>query len=125
MELKEIHLGEAETRFAKIVWQHEPVTTGVLYRLSEEALGWTSSTTFTVLRRLIKKGLFQTEKGVVTSLISRKDFFAAQSQKFVNESFDGSLPSFIAAFTECQKLTSEEIEAVRSMIEAFENGENS
>lgn len=125
MELKEIHLGEAETRFAKIVWQNEPVTTGALYRLSEEALGWTSSTTFTVLRRLSKKGLFKTENGVVTSLISRKDFFAAQSQKFVGESFDGSLPSFIAAFTERQKLTPEEIEAVKSIIEAFEKGEDS
>lgn len=125
MDLKEIHLGEAETRFAKIVWQNEPVTTSVLYRLSEEALGWTSSTTFTVLRRLSKKGLFQTEKGVVTSLISRKDFFAAQSEKFVSESFDGSFPSFFAAFTERQKLTPEEIEAVRSMIEAFEKGEES
>ncbi len=125
MDLKEIHLGEAETRFAKIVWQHEPVTTSALYRFSEEALGWTSSTTFTVLRRLSKKGLFKTENGVVTSLISRKDFFAAQSQKFVSESFDGSLPSFIAAFTEGKKLTSEEIEAVRTMIEAFEKGDKS
>ncbi len=125
MELKEIHLGEAETRFAKIVWQNEPVTTSALYRLSKEALGWTNSTTFTVLRRLCKKGLFRTEEGVVTSLVSRKDFFAEQSQKFVSESFDGSFPSFLAAFSERQKLTPEEIEAVRSMIEKFEKGEGS
>lgn len=123
MDLKEIHLGEAETRFAKIVWENAPARTVLINRLAEEALGWTPSTTFTVIRRLNKKGLFQVEKGIVTALVDSKDFFAAQSEKFVNDIYDGSFPSFVAAFTEGKKLSQEDVEAVRAMIEAYEKGE--
>lgn len=120
--MNEIHLGDAETRFAKLVWQNEPITMSALNRVCEQELGWNRSTTYTVLRRLCQKGIFQTQDSIVTSCISRKDFFAMQSEKFVKESFDGSFPSFLAAFTERKKLSPEEIEAVRRMIEEFERG---
>ncbi len=113
-------MGEAESRFAEIIWQHEPLTSAELVRYSEEALCWKKSTTYTVLKRLCEKGIFRNEKGTVTSCISREEFYAVQSERFVRESFGGSLPAFLAAFTSRQQLSGEEIEALRRMIEDYE-----
>ena len=90
-------LGEIEARFADLIWRHEPLTSGELVKLAQESLSWKKSTTYTVLRRLCEKGIFQNEGGQVTSLISREEFYAAQSEEFVNETFSGSLPAFLAA----------------------------
>ena len=93
--MKEMRMGEIETRFAQIIWQNEPITTGELIRLSEQELGWNRSTTYTVLKRLCEKGIFQNQNSTVTSLLSESEFFALQSEKFVEETFDGSLPAFL------------------------------
>jgi predicted transcriptional regulator len=87
-------LGEIEARFADLIWRHEPLTSGELVKLAQESLSWKKSTTYTVLRRLCEKGIFQNEGGQVTSLLSREEFYAAQSEEFVNETFSGSLPAF-------------------------------
>ena len=118
--MKELQMGEAETRFAKIVWEGEPIATGDLVRRCEEELGWKRTTTYTVLKRLCDKGIFQTQNSVVTSCVSRKDFFAMQSEKFVDLSFDGSLPQFLVAFSKRKTLTTEEVDAIRQFIDSFE-----
>ncbi len=105
------------SRFADIIWQNEPISSTELVKRSEEALKWKRTTSFTVLKRLCDKGIFQNNKGKVTSLISRQEFYSMQSKKFVEESFDGSLPAFIAAFTKCQSVTMEEIAEIRKMID--------
>ncbi len=116
--MAEIQLGVAESRFADIIWQHEPVTSSQLVKLGNQELQWKRTTVHTVLRRLCDKGLFQNEGGLVTSLISREQFYAMQSQKFVEDTFSGSLPSFLAAFMKDRALTEAEKAEIRAMIDA-------
>lgn len=113
-------MGAVESRFADMIWEGEPISSTALAKMSEDVLGWKKSTSFTVLKRLCDKGIFKNEKGQVTSLISREDFYSIRSERFVNETFDGSLPAFIAAFTSRKSLSSEEISALREMIDSFE-----
>ena len=115
--MSDLKMGPVETRFAEIIWAHEPVSSAELVKLAEEALGWKKSTTYTVLRRLCERGIFRNEGGAVTSLLSRADYDAAQSRQFVEESFSGSLPAFIAAFTRRKKLTDEEVSELQSLID--------
>jgi len=112
-------LFDSEIKVMEIIWENEPISSSALVRLCEERLTWKKSTTFTVLRRLCEKGLFKNEKGVVSSLISKQDFYSLQSERFVEETFDGSLPAFIAAFTARKKLTKEEVSLLRKMINEY------
>lgn len=109
-------LGQIESRFADIIWINEPITTGELVKLAQKQLTWKRTTTYTILKRLCEKGLFINTDGTVTSLISKEDFYAKQSEKFVNETFDGSLPAFIAAFSKRKKLSEEEINKLQELI---------
>ena len=117
--MSELQMGAIESRFADMIWQHEPITTTELVKYSEEQLKWKKTTTYTVLKRLCEKGIFQNNKGTVTSIISRKEFYALQSEKFVDETFDGSLPAFLAAFTTRKSLKPEEVAELRRMIESY------
>ena len=110
-------LGEVETAFANLIWDNEPLTSSRLVELCGEKLNWKKSTTYTVLRRLCQKGVFQNEGGVVTSLIGREEFAARQSEEFVDQTFDGSLPRFLAAFASRKKLSGEEIAELQKLIE--------
>ena len=115
--MSDLKMGPVETRFAEIIWDREPVGSTELVRLAEEALGWKKSTTYTVLKRLCDRGIFQNEGGTVTSRLSRADYDPAQSQQFVEESFSGSLPAFITAFTRRKKLTEGEIAELQKLID--------
>lgn len=114
----EIKLGVVESRFADIIWENEPMTSRELVEKAKEELSWNKSTTYTILRRLCERGIFQNENGTVTSLISKKEFYAVQSEQFVDETFEGSLPAFIAAFTQRKKLSKKEIDEIQAMIDA-------
>ena len=118
--MKDIQLGAIESRFADIIWENEPISSSELAKRSEELLNWKKTTSYTVLKRLCDKGIFQNIKGVVTSLISKQELCAMQSESFVEETFDGSLPAFIAAFTTRKRLTSEEIAHLRRIIAEHE-----
>ena len=120
--MAEIQLGVIEARFADMIWAHEPVTSSELVKLAAEAFAWKRTTTHTVLKRLCDKGLFENNKGTVTSLISRTQFYSLQSKKFVDDTFDGSLPAFIAAFTKNSPLTPQEAAEIRKMIDSAEEG---
>ncbi len=120
--MEEIKLGIVETRFADIIWQNEPIASGELVKKCESELSWKKSTTYTVLKKLCDRGIFQNEQGTVTSLISKEEFNSRQSEKFVEETFDGSLPAFIAAFTKRKSLSKKDMEEIRKMIDSFEEG---
>lgn len=115
--MSEIQLGVIESRFADMIWEYEPVTTSELVKMAEKAFQWRRTTTHTVVKRLCEKGLFVNTKGTVTSLISRPEFLSMQSRKFVEDTFHGSLPAFLAAFTGQGSLTREEAAQIRSMID--------
>ena len=113
-------LGVVESKFADIIWDNEPISSTELSKRSEEILGWKKSTSFTVLKRLCDKGIFQNIKGSVSSVISRKEFYSRQSERFVEETFNGSLPAFLAAFTSRKSLSAEEIEELKRMVREYE-----
>ena len=115
--MSELRMGAIESHFADMIWENEPVPSPELVKLAERELNWKKSTTYTVLKRLCERGIFKNRGGVVTSLISRQDFYAVQSEKFVEETFSGSLPAFLAAFTTRKKLSEEEIAELQALID--------
>jgi predicted transcriptional regulator len=121
--IMEIELGEVQEQFAEIIWENEPVASGELVKIAQERLSWKKSTTYTVLRKLCEKGLFQNINGIVTSVISKAEFDSAKSHKFVDENFKGSLPSFIAAFAGGRKFSQKEVDEIQKMIDAFREKE--
>ena len=120
--MDERKLGLVESKFADIIWANEPLHSRELVKLCEAQLNWKKPTTYTVLRKLCERGIFQNVDGMVSSVISRTEFYALQSEKFVEETFEGSLPAFLAAFTARKALTAEEIAQIRRMIDGFEEG---
>lgn len=116
--MEHLKLGAVEMRFAEIIWKNEPLTSGQLVKLCLEQLEWKKSTTYTVLKKLCDRGLFKNTNGMVSSVISKEEYYSAQSEQVVNESFGGSLPAFFAAFTSRKTLTQEEIDEIRRMIDA-------
>ncbi|MCR4671222.1 MAG: BlaI/MecI/CopY family transcriptional regulator [Saccharofermentans sp.] len=118
----DFELGAIQERFADIVWANEPVGSGNLVKICEKEFGWKKPTTYTVLRKLCEKGLLKNDNGVVTSLISKEDFYSQRSQQIVDESFSGSLPAFVAAFVSNKKLTAKEADEIQKMIDAFREG---
>ena len=111
-----IELGEVQAAFADIVWSCEPIASGDLVKICEKELCWKKSTTYTVLRKLCEKGLFRNENGIVRSVISRDEFNAAKCEQFVEETFDGSLPAFIAAFISHKQLSINDIDEIMELI---------
>ena len=118
--MKTVQLGEVEARFADLIWNRAPLASSALVSLAGEALGWKKSTTYTVLKRLCDKGLFQNDGGTVRVLVSRDAYYGAQSEQFVEETFSGPLPAFLAAFTSRKKLTPQEVAALKEMIDSYE-----
>lgn len=112
-------LGTVESRFADLVWKHEPIASGDLVKLCNAELNWKKSTTYTVLKKLCSRGIFENHDAIVTALVSREEFYARQSEQFVEESFDGSLPAFLAAFTRRKALSAREITEIRAMIDSI------
>lgn len=115
--MEDIRLGAVESRFADIIWANAPLTSRDLVKLCETELHWKKPTTYTVLRKLCERGIFQNQDSLVTARISREEFYAMQSERFVEETFEGSLPAFLAAFVTRKSLTAEEIAQIRAMID--------
>ncbi len=115
----DLTMGAIESRFAEMIWEREPVSSTELVKLAQQELDWKKSTTYTVLRRLCERGIFQNRDGIVTSLISKQDFYAVRSEQFVEETFSGSLPAFLTAFTTRKKLSGEEIEELEALLKSF------
>ena len=118
-----MNLGVVESRFADIIWKNEPISSCEIVRLAESELNWKKSTTYTVLKRLCEKGIFKNENGKVTSLISRERFYSLRSERFVDDTFEGSLPAFLAAFTSGKRLTEEEVDYLRRMVAEYDKEE--
>ena len=115
--MEKYKLGEMEQKFADLIWEHEPVSSRTLTEMSEKAFSWKRTTTYTMLKRLCERAIFQNESGTVTSLMSKSEFGAAQGEQFLTETFDGSLPRFLAAFTRRKKLSEKEIKEIQKLID--------
>lgn len=115
--MERFKLGEMERRLADLIWENEPVSSRTLTELCTGAFEWKRTTTYTMLKRLCDRGIFQNRNGTVVSLMSKNEFLAAQGEQFINESFGGSLPRFIAAFTRQNRLSAVEIEELQRLID--------
>ena len=115
--MKKYKLGEMEQKFADLIWENEPVSSRALTELCEKAFSWKRTTTYTMLKRLCEREIFQNDSGTVTSLMSKSEFGAAQGEQFLTETFDGSLPRFLAAFTRRKKLSEKEIKEIQKLID--------
>ena len=122
--MKSIELAAVQERFADIVWANEPISSGDLVKVCEKELSWKKPTTYTVLRKLCEKGLLQNVDGIVSSLISKEEFYSAKSEQIIEDSYEGSLPAFIAAFTSRKKLSNAEVDEIQKMIDEFKKGKN-
>ena len=120
--MTDLKLGTVEEHFARLIWDQEPIGSRELSRLCETELGWKRPTTYTVLRKLCEKGIFQNVNGLVTSRISRDEFYAMRGESLVTENFGGSLPAFLAAFTARRPLTESEADEIQAMIDRARRG---
>ena len=114
---------ESEYRFCLIMWEHQPIKSTKLVALCKEKLGWKSTTTYTVIKRLSQRGIIVNDNTVVKALVTKDEVQAAQIDEMVEKTFEGSLPAFVAAFTKRNDLSDKEIDAIQSMIDAYRKGE--
>ena len=115
---------ESEYRFCLLLWDNEPVNSTKLAALCREQLGWSKATTYTVIRRLSERGVVKNENAIVTSLISKEEAQKARLEEMVEETFEGSMPAFIAAFSRSRKLTRREVDQLQALIENFREDES-
>ena len=115
--MNDMRLGAAESHFAEIVWKNAPLTTASLVKLCEAELHWKRTTTYTVLKRLSERGLFENRGGTVVALLSREDYYSLYSENYVDDVFNGSLPAFLVAFTRRKKLSEEELDQLQQLID--------
>lgn len=111
---------EFERKLADLIWDSEPIASGELVKLCEARFQWKKSTTYTMLKRICDQGLFQNKNACVTSRMSREEYLQGQGERFLEENFGGSVPVFLAAFMERRKLSRQQIEEIREMIERYE-----
>lgn len=117
MEIPKIF--ESEYRFCLILWENEPVNSTKLVALCKEQLGWSKATTYTVIRRLAERGVLKNENAVVTALVSKEQVQESELEQMVEKTFEGSIPSFIAAFSRSKRLTDQEIKQLQEMIDSY------
>ncbi|MBR6596161.1 MAG: BlaI/MecI/CopY family transcriptional regulator [Oscillospiraceae bacterium] len=110
---------ESEYRFCLVLWDNEPVNSTKLVQLAKEHLGWSKATTYTVIRRLSERGVVKNENAVVTALVSKEQAQKARLEEMVEETFEGSMPAFIAAFSKSKKLSRSEVEQLKALIDSY------
>ena len=120
--MKEYKLSQSEAKFSNLIWQYEPIGSGDLVKLCEKELNWKKSTTYTVLKILSERGIFQNQDSIVSSLIKRDELYALQSKHFVEDTFGGSLPKFLTAFIGGKKLSDHQAEELKKLIVDHKEG---
>jgi len=120
--MSDYKLTQSEARFADLIWKHEPLGSGELVKLCEKEMGWKKSTTYTVLKKLCEKGIFRNENAIVTSLVTKDEYYAKQSIRFVEDTFGGSLPKFLTAFIGGRKLSKHQAEELKRLIDEHKEG---
>ena len=118
--MKDLKLYDAEYRFACIVWAHEPINSGELTKLCEKEMNWKRTTTYTVLKKLCERGILQNENAVVTSLVKKEQVQRYESHQILEKVFDNSLPAFLTAFMSDKKLSKEEAEQLKKLIDDYQ-----
>ena len=111
---------ESEYRFCLLLWEHEPVNSTKLVAVCKEELGWSKATTYTVIRRLAERGILKNENAMVTSLVSKEEAQESRLTEMVEETFEGSIPAFIAAFSRSKKLSRADVDQLQALIDSYQ-----
>lgn len=111
---------ESEYRFCLLLWENEPVNSTMLVALCKDNLGWSKATTYTVIRRLSERGVIKNENTIVSSLISKEEAQSSRLEEMLEETFEGSMPAFIAAFSKSKKLSKSEVDQLQALIDSYE-----
>lgn len=122
--MKNLKLAAGEYRFARIVWENEPLPSGKLVELSLKELGWKKSTTYTVLKKLVERGILRNENTIVTSAVPQEDVLREESRAVVERTFNGSLPSFLAHFMGGRTISDAEADELKAIIDRYREGED-
>lgn len=109
-------LGEVEMSFVDIIWENEPLSSGELVKLANAELEWKKSTTYTIIKKLSEKGILQNKDSIVTTCITKEEYIALQSGKFIDETFSGSLPSFLASFSKGREISEKDFDEIQNFI---------
>ncbi len=120
--MEQLKLGEMEQRFAELIWAHAPITTRELTEKAAQNFDWKRTTTYTMLKRLCERGIFENTGGTIVTILTREEFSAAQGEQFLKESFGGSLPRFFAAFTRQMRISDREIAEIQRLIDEYREG---
>jgi predicted transcriptional regulator len=120
--MTDYRLAEAESRFADLIWEHAPIHSPKLAAMAAEVMQWKKSTTYTVLKKLCDKGIFKNEYALVTAVLTRDEFYANRSVKYVDDTYGGSLPKFITSFVSGRKLTGKQADEIQRLIDAYREG---
>lgn len=115
---------ESEYRFCLILWDNEPVNSTRLVELCKAQLGWSKATTYTVIRRLAERGVVKNENATVTAIVSKAEAQRSRLEEMMEETFEGDLPAFIAAFSKSKRLSRKEADQLRAMISSYEEEES-
>lgn len=111
---------ESEYRFCLLLWENEPVNSTRLVALCKEQLGWSKATTYTVIRRLSERGVIRNENTIVSSIVSKEEAQRSRLEEMLEETFEGSMPAFLAAFSRSKKLSKAEVNQLQAMIDSFQ-----
>lgn len=118
-----LRLAEGEYRFACIVWDHEPLPSGKLVELCAKQLGWKKSTTYTVLKKLVDRGVLRNDNAIVTAAVPKDEVLREESRAVVDRAFEGSLPSFLAHFMGGRTISDAEADELKAIIDRYREGE--
>ena len=116
---KDLKLCESDYRFMCVIWENEPLPSGKLVELCKAQLGWSKATTYTVIRRLGERGVLKNENTIVSSLITKEQVQQAEMEEMMDKTFEGSIPAFIAAFANSNRLTPSDIAQLEEFIETY------
>ena len=120
--MEDYRLAEQETRFADLIWDNAPIKSPDLVKLAAEVMNWKKSTTYTMLRRLCERKIFKNDDATVIVLMSRDEFYAGQSRKYVEDTFGGSLPRFITSFIGGRGLSDKQADELVRLINEHKGG---
>jgi predicted transcriptional regulator len=110
-------LTKSEARFADLIWSNAPLTSTKLVKIAEQEMRWKKSTTYTVLKTLCEKGIFQNESAMVSAVLTREEFYSRQSRHYVDDTFEGSLPRFLVSFIGGKSLSASQAEELKRLID--------
>ena len=111
---------ESEYRFCLVLWEHEPINSTKLVKICKERLNWSKATTYTVIRRLAQRGVLKNENTIVSTLVTKEQVQESQMEELVDKTFEGSMPAFIAAFSRSNRLTKQEVDQLKKLIDEYE-----